>query len=186
MPLYYTQPTGPAQYYAGNFGTTTEDACPRYGLASNGLTSQRLFLTMFTAANTRTYSTVYTATGGTAAAATPTLCRIGVYTVVGNLATLVASIANDTTLWAATFTAYSRSLSASYATTAGSRYAVGVLCVTGAAAPSLAGASTANNAIQSLAPIVSIGLSGQNDLPSSIADLTSGTTGTPPIYARLS
>jgi hypothetical protein len=97
--------------------------------------------TFFTARKTETVTQIRTISGSTAAA-TSTLCRVGIYSVdgSGNL-TLIASIANDTALWAATNTAYTRSLSASFTKTRGNRYAVGLIFV-GTTAPTFAGINT--------------------------------------------
>lgn len=100
-------------------------------------------LTYFTATQTGTYTRLRSLTATTAAGATPTLARMGVYTVAanGNL-TLLAATANDTTLWATANTAYERTTTASYTLTAGQRYAFAHLVVTAAAVPSLVGKSS--------------------------------------------
>lgn len=131
-------------------------------------------LAYFTANRTETITSVTTYSGTTAAGATPTLCRVGVYSVdsSGNL-TLVASIANDTTLWASTNTAYLRTFSTPWAKTVGQRYAVGVLVVSGATVPTLVGTSgTSLNMIGTallVSPTLSARITAQTDLPASIA-----------------
>lgn len=134
------------------------------------LTSGIVRLTYFTARKTETINSVRVGTHTTAAGATPTLCRIGIYSVdgSGNL-TLVASTANDTALFAAASTTYTKALSASWSKTAGQRYAVGVLVVTGATAPTIQGQilSIADELAQ--APRLCGARSGQSDLPSSIS-----------------
>lgn len=133
-------------------------------------TTGNLRLTYFTARKTETTTQVRVNTGTTAAAATPTLCRLGLYLIdsAGD-GTLVASIANDTTLFAATSTAYTRSWSAPYAKTAGLRYALGILVVSGAATPTLNGATLSNGTEASIAPQVAGNISGQADLPASFS-----------------
>lgn len=100
------------------------------------MTSQRPYLMPFRARATRTISNLFSRSRGTAAAGL-TLARMGLYTVDSstNIATLVARIASDTTLWASTFTTYSRALDttggypASYQVARGSWYAFGVIAV---------------------------------------------------------
>jgi hypothetical protein len=151
--------------------TTGQETFDREAQSSNALaqTSGILKLTYFTARKTETITKLSTYCGAVAAGATPTLCRMGLYTVdgaTGNL-TLVASTPNDTSLWAAVNTEYQKALSSSYGVTAGTRYALGVLCVTAATAPQLAG-NTPHLAMSAKAPRLSAQLTGQTDLPSSI------------------
>jgi hypothetical protein len=97
--------------------------------------------TFFTARKTETVTQIRTISGSTAAV-TSTLCRVGIYSVdgSGNL-TLIASTANDTALWAATNTAYTKSLSDSFSKVRGTRYAVGLIFV-GTTAPTFVGINT--------------------------------------------
>lgn len=132
------------------------------------LNTQQLVLTYFTAVKTEPITQVRTETGSTAAA-TVTLCRVGIYAMdAQHNATLVAAIANDASMWAATGTAYTRSLTSTFNKVAGQRYAVGVLCV-GTTPPSLmAAGSSLTPAAYFEEPRISAGLAGQSDLPSSI------------------
>lgn len=133
--------------------------------------SQLVKLSYFTAYKTETITKLASVTGSTAAAATPTLCRMGLYSVAANGdLTLVASTANDTALWAATNTVYEKAISspASYNVLKGKRYAFATLIVTGAAAPSMA-ASTQAVGVVGIAPRQQGQLSGQSDLPASIS-----------------
>lgn len=135
-------------------------------------TSGTLAMSFFTADKTETISNLTVYTGSTAAGATPTLCRMGIYELdsSGN-GTLVASTANDTTLFAATGTAYTKALSSSFTKVAGKRYATALLVVTGATAPTFHGPTPLNNAVVStvlaLAPAVNGRLTDQTDLPAS-------------------
>lgn len=133
------------------------------------LTSGIVRLTYFTAKKTETINSVRVGTYTTAAGATPTLCRIGIYSVdgSGNL-TLVASTANDTALFAAASTTYTKALSASWSKTAGQRYAVGVLVVTAATAPTIQGQILSLGDELGQAPRLAGARAGQSDLPSSI------------------
>lgn len=128
----------------------------------------------FTPSRSLTATQVRIISGTTAAGATPTLVRVGLYLIAANGdGTLVASTANDTTLLAGTNTVYTRALSASYAISAGQRYSTGVLVVTAATAPTLQGGISSLAGAECLqAPAFSAYLSGLADLP---ASFTSGS-----------
>lgn len=136
-----------------------------------------LRFTFFTAASSFTATQVQMQSGGTPAAATPTLARIGLYSVAtnGDL-TLVASTANDTTLFAAANTLYTRSLSSSYQLVAGQRYAIAVLIVTATTAPTVLG-SGIGTAASALSPRLSASIGSQTDLPASVLSTSLGATG---------
>lgn len=143
--------------------------------------------TFFFAQRTETISQIKIRSGVTAAGATPTLVRLGVFVSdeQGNL-TLVASTANDTTLFAATNTAYTKALSASFTKVAGLLYAFAPLTITAAAVPNFLGCAL--NAVfgpelLEMPPVVS-NFGSQSDLPATIArGSQTSTTGT--IYAEL-
>jgi len=161
------QPRDPDQFAAG---TTTMDR--KAATASPTCTSQLLRLMYFTAPRAETIANVAVLTSGTAAGATPTLCRIGVYSVAANGdLTLVGACANDTSLFATINTRYARALSASYNAVLGQRYAMGVLVVTAAATPTFVGIAPNSALVTSFStsPRISGSLAGQSDLPSSIA-----------------
>jgi hypothetical protein len=129
-------------------------------------------LTYFTATASGTLSSLRMVTGGTAAGATPTLCRMAIYSVAanGNL-TLLAATANDPTLFAAANTAYARATTAPFAVVAGQRYAIGVLVVTAAALPTFLGNAlpgTYAATLLGLDPRITGAYSGQTDLPATI------------------
>ncbi len=157
--------------------TAGQNTLPRY-LCSSSVSmggSQSLRLTYFTASASGSYTQLKTATSTTAAGATPTLCKMGLYSVDGSGAgALIASTASDTTLWSATNTVYTRATQASYNVTAGQRYALAVLVVTAAAVPSVVGASMAGaaaaNTLMSEGPRLSGSLAAQSDLPASFTD----------------
>lgn len=157
-----------------NLLTSGEETCARHLAQSSAVatSNQGLRLTYFTARKTETTANVRMDTGGTAAAATPTLCRFGLYSVdSGGGGTLVASTANDTTLFAAGNTGYTRAWSTPYSKVAGQRYALAVLVVTGAATPTFWGIGSAGLAADAgLAPRLGGLLTGQADLPSSFTD----------------
>jgi hypothetical protein len=134
-------------------------------------TTQVLRLTYFTALRDVASTQVRLFTGGTAAGATPTVARVGLYSIAANGdGTLVASTANDTALFGTQNTAYTKSWSAPYAVVKGTRYALGVLVVTGATAPTLAGTVAPQNSIQTewlVAPAIAASITAQADLPAS-------------------
>lgn len=175
--------------------TTGEEAVPR-GEVNNATTnsggSGGLRLTYFTARKTESVSTVTVVTGTTPAGATPTLCRVGVWSIAANgTGTLVASSANDTTLFSVATTRYAIPLSAPLAKVAGQRYAIGVLVVTAATAPTFMAAGVDGSPgwrteVGTTAPRMSGILSGLSDLPSpTFADGASGTSAVR-LYAALS
>lgn len=138
-------------------------------------TSQTLRLTYFTATKSFTANNIRTITGGTAAAAAPTLCRVGIYRVETDKSlTLVGSIANDTTLWAAASTEYVSPLLAPTNIVMGVRYAVGVLCVSAVATPSFYGGNIIFAAEAGRDVRVSATFAGQADLPASVTDVQQG------------
>jgi hypothetical protein len=149
--------------------------------ATAAVTSQGLFISYFQAKRTETVTQVTLATDATAAAATPTLCRMGVYSVPDATAlathTLIASTANDTTLFATTNTSYTKAFSASFTKSAGQWYGVAVLVVSGAALPTFRGLPhAANNSTNTWAPAnyppISGSIAGQADLPATYASNT--------------
>lgn len=158
---------------------------PDRDLAVNTATlsgSGQLYLNYWTADKTELITNLAQVTASTAAGATPTLCRTGIYGVAsdGSL-TLVASIANDTTLWAAASTLYTRALTTPWQKVAGVRYATALLIVTGAAVPTFVGmqhvASIPSGNVLLAAPTKAAKVTGQTDLPATIAvgSLTAAT-----------
>lgn len=138
-----------------------------------GAVSGVVYLSYFTADKTESINTLTAFTGSVAAAATPTLCRMGVYSVAANGdLSLLASTANDTTLFAASTTSYPKALSSSFSKVVGQRYAVALIIVSAGTMPNFQGKQLAStNAINSLvrvAPAIIGRQTGQTDLPSSI------------------
>jgi hypothetical protein len=157
--------------YQGGFLTTGQEVFHRH-LASNTtsttMANQVLRLSFFVARKTETSTQVRVLSGGTAAGATPTLARIGLYTIASNGdGTLAASITSDTTLFAGTNTAYTRSWSSSIGMVAGNRYALGILVVTGATAPTVLSTIIGVPSESGVAPILGGTISAQTDLPAS-------------------
>lgn len=134
------------------------------------LTSGIVTMCYFTAQKSETVKSLGALSGTTAAGATPTLCKLGLYQAdwtTGNL-TLLASTANDTTLFAATDTNYTRAVTAPTPKVRGNRYAWAALVVTAAAAPTIIGGGSWATAL-TIAPRISGRLTGQTDLPASIS-----------------
>ena len=145
----------------------------------------------FTARKTETINTLAVMSGSTAAGATPTLCRIGVWTIndVGALVALVAATANDTSLFGAVNTEYARATLAPFNKVAGQRYGVGVLVVTAAAAPTLmgydaGGAGGIGGLIQTRRPSLVNGIAGMADLPASSAVVSTAAVTAPYVEMR--
>lgn len=169
-----TATVGLADVQPGNLLATGVETVSRVSVSMNNATGTgSLRLCYFTARKSLTATSSRMYSGSTAAGATPTLVRWGVYSLdAAGAGTLVASIVNDAALFATQNTAYTRALSAPLALTAGQRYAFGLLVVTGAAAPTVAGFACVA-ALQpelALAPRMCAALGGQADLPASFTD----------------
>src|SRR5258706_9878896 len=99
-----SQGVGESVYARDSFTTATAAA------------SGEMVLAGFVAKKTQQITQVRVWTTGTAAAATPTICRMGIYSrsvATGDI-TLLASHANDTTLFAATNTVYTKTLTSAF------------------------------------------------------------------------
>lgn len=107
--------------------------------SSTAAASAEMVLAGFVARKTQPITQIRVCTSGTAAAATPTVIRMGVYSrnVAGDL-TLLASHAHDATLFAATNTVYTKTLTSTFFKVAGVEYYVGICIVSGAAMPTFA------------------------------------------------
>lgn len=175
-------------YIGSNNVAVGEETVPRVlTQAANALaTTQVLRLTYFTARKTESISQVKMVTGGTAAGATPSLVRIGIYSVApnGDL-TLIASTPTDTALFAAANTAYTKALSAAFTKVEGQRYAVGLLLNTAAAFPTILGAAQQNAVLGAVAPILNGSVTAQADLPNSVATASVATSTVGPLYTEL-
>lgn len=122
--------------------------------------------------------------GTTAAAATPTLCKMALFSKAGNgdLAQMAVT-ANDTSLFATANTEYGASrafASPSSALVIGNWYAAAVLVISAGAMPSFIGVNqgvaTAYNNIMALEPRFCTMLPGQSDMPSSVSNASLNTT----------
>lgn len=170
--------------------TTGEESFPREHANSNGITqnSGTLRLTYFTLRKSGTRTQVVVSSGGTAAGATPTLVRVGLWRSndAGDLLELLAATPNDTSLLAGTFSDYTKTFSASFGAQRGMRVAAGLLVVTAAAAPTVCGSVPALNTSQlALAPRLSAVLTGLTDLPTTAAAGTLTNTSNRPWFVLL-
>jgi hypothetical protein len=149
--------------------------------------SGELNLTYFTSRKTETVTQIVQPTHTTAAAATPTLIRWGIYTInADNSLTLAASTPNDTTLLAATLTEYTKAFSASLALVAGTTYVLGLIVVSGATMPSYPGQAIIGAGAHYLRePKSCARLTGQTDLPASIAAGSIVSSGAGPIQTLI-
>lgn len=172
--------TGPDGVSAGGTApwpqaTAGEDTYNRL-LAMSGvaLSTGSLRLTYFTARRTETITKAVLTTAATAAGATPTLVRAGIWEAGsdGALTLLVGSTPNDTALLASANTEYSKALSAPFVKQEGVLYAFGVLVVTAAAAPTVPGVTLttprSSGATHSRPRSCGV-VSGQTDLPATVA-----------------
>lgn len=108
---------------------------------------------------------------GVAAGATPTLCRLGLYRVAANGdISLIASTANDTTLFGTGYTSYSRALTVPVQLIEGEWLAAGVLVVSAAAMPDMIAPLPAGSAFLATrsAPKLATFVFGLTDLPASV------------------
>lgn len=157
-----------------------ETTLPRWGAVSRVTMGTGVVrFSFFTATKTETVNNLACCTGGTAAGATPTYAALGVYSVGADGAlTLVASTASDTTLFATGNTTYTRTTLAPWSKVAGQRYAFAALVVSGAAMPSIVSAnfSGPSSEMSTRAPILAASLSGQSELPASVAAGALGTS----------
>ena len=147
-----------------------EEVMPRWAAQNfTGITmvSGAVRFAYFTASRSRVITQLTVTTGTTAAGATPSLIRYGLYSVAssGDL-TQVGVTPNDTSLLAGAINLFAQTMSASVTLIEGQLYAIAALVVTAATAPTLAGAlpSSGNDLAQT--PRMSAVLTAQSDLNS--------------------
>lgn len=147
--------------------------------------SGTLLLSYFTASRSEEINRVAVVVGDTGAGATPTLVRLGLYSVDASTGalTLVTSASSDTGALDTSATVISWQVTA-YDVVAEQRYAVGLLVVTGAATPTMVGVvSDLPGSELAVAPRMTATVSGQTDLPASIETASLGDTSLQ-LYAR--
>lgn len=163
-------------FFVPNQVVSGEETVPRQLAVSGSVTAATgvLLLTFFTARKTEVTTQGTMRTGTTAAAATPTLCRFGLYEVdAAGDGLLVASHANDTALFANTFTSYTKSWTASYLKRAGQRYAWATIVVSAGAVPTFQGV-VEGSAFATNTPRLHGTLASQTDLPTSFTNASLG------------
>lgn len=132
----------------------------------------QITLTYFTAKRTETLSRIQSRTRQTAAAATPTLCKMAIYTADANdNLMLLGSTANDTTMWNGTYQTVTRALAAPIQLVRGQRYAFATLITTTATAPVLVASASSfvSQGDDAGQPRLYGKFTGQTDMPASIA-----------------
>jgi hypothetical protein len=168
--------------------TTAIETFPRMTISQGlALSSGNVLYSFFTPLTTATVSQVTMLSGGTAAAGL-TLARMGlvIYDEVTGTATLVAQTTSDTSLFAATRTAYTRSFStaggfpATFTLNAGTRYGVALLCV-GTTMPTVQG-NAGLAEMSALTPRLSAVRTSQTDL----STVTATNAQSQVLYARFS
>jgi len=156
-----------------NNTTSSADAFSRIFTNSGQTpTSGNVHWTYFTPASSFTASQI--SITNIVQAYSPTLIRLGLYTAdsAGGV-TLVARTANDTTVFSTTSTYWTRSFAtaggypATYAVTAGSRYAL-AFCITASSMPTIP-AFSGHSLYLWQTPRITAYITGQSDLPSSVA-----------------
>ena len=167
--------------------TTAVETFSRMTIGFLVVTSGNALYSFFTPLTTVTVSQITMLSGGTAAAGL-TLARMGLFTYdeASGTATLVARAANDTTLFANTRTAYTRSFDtagsfpSSYQLVAGTRYGIALLCV-GTTMPTIQGNSGLAE-MSALTPRLTAIRTSQSDLSTGTATNSQSQV----LYARLS
>ena len=156
------------------------ETLPRYAAGASITLASGTLLLGYVTAPVNLSATSIVVGSASAASATVTLGRVGVWSVdgSGNLTLLQGSV-NDTALLGSVSTLYTKTIAAA-ALTRGSRYAVGVLIV-GSTAGSVRGASGISG-ITSLAPVMAAAVTGQTDLPASVAVGSLTTAGNTPWF----
>lgn len=152
---------------------STYDIIPRLSVGSTrNLNNGVIYGTVFTPQENFTVNNIqsFTQTGGTDVGGT-TVRRMGLFTLSGNTATLVARTDSDATLFSASNTLYTRALSttggypSSYTLTAGTEYLFGVIAYNTGGAFNIPTIAAGNITTQTFTPAVNLGLTGQTDLP---------------------
>lgn len=141
------------------------------------MTSGVIVFTYYEALQDLLIANLAAATSNAAAAATPTMCRLGQYSVdpsTGNL-TLLAATTNDTAMFAAIGTEYTKALDVPVSEVKGTVYARAILVISGAAMPTIMaqvalGGQDSFNRATNRRPHRSSILVGQTDLPSSVSN----------------
>lgn len=147
--------------------TTGEAVMGRRFASSSGIPTgtQSIRLTYFTARKTGTYTQLRMTCGGSGHTLA-TLVKFAIFSVAGDgTLTCIGVTANDTAMLVTPNTEYTKATTASYAVTAGQRYAFGVLVVTAGTAPTVCGGVIAPGTAAGRAPQLAGIITGQSDMP---------------------
>jgi hypothetical protein len=148
-----------------------QETMPRWAatnISNPSMPSGAVRFAYFTASASQTITKISLSSSNTAAGATPSLVRYGIYSVdsSGNL-TQLSQTANVTSVFAAPQNSYPLALAASVALTQGQLYAIAAIVVTAAAAPTVAGVLCATGVDNAFAPRLCGVLTAQSDLAAS-------------------
>lgn len=151
-------------------------------MASLSAASQQLNATLWVPERTQLVSNIQVHVG-TAAGATPTVIRFGIYSIAGTTATQIIATPNDTTLLAAAGALSGRNVTTPGVVTRGVPYFICSIVVTGAALPTFgckAGGAGLNAASQDAmygSGLRAMGIiAAQSDLPASFTTTSLSTT----------
>lgn len=152
--------------------TIGEETFPAKYVVNSTVTSSNdlIRLSCWTATKSETVTQVVMVSGSTAAVGA-TMGRMGLYLITGSAGSytgkLIASTANDVTLFSAASTVYTRAFTAPAWKTAGLRYGIGAIVRGTSTAPTLQGllTPTAMGAAVLMDPPDTLTMSGQTDLP---------------------
>ena len=165
------------------FDISTEftDVAPRYDNRSATFASGTVYWTFFTPLFTDTVSSVSVASAGTATVGA-TLIKSGIYSFNETTDTLLASTANDTTIFGTRNTVYTRALDTNVTLEAGVRYGFAVMVVATSPGTGFLAFGYPPAALNALPPVMRGYLESQSDLPASATPLTNTSNG---YWARL-
>jgi hypothetical protein len=148
-----------------------------YVATSTSLGLSRVYLTMFTPLFNQTISNLIIHSGPVSSP-NYTLVKMGLFTISGTTATLVAETASDTTLFTAQRVVYTRALSSargyptSYSLVAGTRYALGAIAVGTGSSNFWSNAQLSDSTLSFTAPQISGIITSQTDLPTAATTYT--------------
>jgi hypothetical protein len=160
------------KYVTQNLLTVGQESMSRDLLVSSAVLSGAgatcaIRLTFFTARKSFTSTAVRMYTGATPAGATPSLARMGVWSVDGASCTLRGSTAHDATLFSVGSGTYQRNWETPVNFEEGRRYCGGACVITAATAPSLGGWAGGYSTEHGMDAMTAGIISGQSDLPAS-------------------
>lgn len=170
-----------AQLQSRNLPTNAIETCPRdRALSTATLVSGAQYWSFFTPVKNFTVSQM-TLFCNSIAAASVTTIQMGLYSFDETTATLLTSTPNDTSLFAATNTLYTKAFDSSYTVEAGKRYGASFLIVA-TTMPNTIGYPIGSVTINAQPPRINGRLQSQTSLAATNTSFDSSTT----IWSRLS